>query len=447
MSFPGYDDSYVRVWLFNGYLDGYTFKDIQIIPEDYLSGIIIQESITQLFPSVQIMFNDAGATALDKQGTSQYAIELALEPDVPAFWDFCTLSLKDSPVSTTSKESILQNRIFNGVDTIAIPLIAKARSRSFGKKSSSKIAKEIVENIFKEIAFKNPKRSRIFYNIDDTIDTQSYIQCAKTDAMFINHLANKAISDEGFGGFISWFDCRRFKYSDNTEYDMRYNFVHPNTLSKQDAWINLLYSQNPEHIEEASEYGGYLPSLIDADGVETALVMSLDTKYVSVFNSRDYIKKAAWYDIENLSYKEKEYSIDDFKFNKLNTTINVNEDIRKQRYDYLYSYYKNETENNQFSRLKYFASDNEKNISALISNDMSRLHFKRQVAVVTYGDTWMWLGDKVRLIVPIISGSIMESISGNWIVGKITHMISFPAMQYTTKLTLFSDEYTGDIRK
>lgn len=446
MGFPGYDDSYFISWLFNGYLDGYTFDEMQEIPKEYLTGVIIQESISQLFSTVQILFNDMAGTALDKQGTSQFAMELGLDPDTPAFWDFCSVTLKDSAIAL-SKEAVPQDRAFNGIDTICVPLLARTRRTSYGNVAASDVAKTIVERIFSGVKMRNPKRQKIWYNIDKSIDKEYYNQCGKTDAMFLNYLANKAISQEGLGGYVTWFDCRKFKLNDDSEYDMRFNFVHPNTLAQQEVYMNLLYSQSPDHAEEASESGGYLPSLLDPDGKETMLVTSLDTKYASLFNIRDYTKRAAWYDLNKLSYHEKEFDLDDFPFYVMNPAKNISEERKKQRYDYLYSYYKNEDSSNKFDRLRNFGTCNEKVVSGTISNDMSRLWFKRQVSVITYGDTWTWLGDKVRLKVPILRGDVMESLSADWIVGKITHMISFPAMQYTTKMTLFADEYKGDIEK
>jgi hypothetical protein len=69
-----------------------------------------------------------------------------------------------------------------------------------------------------------------------------------------------------------------------------------------------------------------------------------------------------------------------------------------------------------------------------------------KVNVVIPGVSAVGVGSRVRVIIPDGYSDVINALSGDWIVGGITHIWSSKGKNYFKKLTLVSDALKSEIK-
>ena len=408
-------------WLYVYFNDS---KDV--LPTQFIETVVIWESINMLFPVMAMRFQDLRSIALDHEGFAKIQILFGTDQSNFSIWNFINTVMKESPI-TYLKEPTLQSRILECIDETSLKYLATSKIKGYGYTTASNVIRTIVNNIHRD-------EKQLTLNIEESVDKNYYVQAGFTNSQFIYYLADRAVNSNGYGGYFAWIDYRHQDAS-NQQFFSRFNFTTVEKLSNQDVKAEIIYNTHHNVLGEAKANRGILK-----DG--SILAWGLSIGYDSFPTVRSYSRKVAWYDIENLRYMETEKDIEDFK--RLGNK--QREEIKK--YDPIFKHYDNYLQNNdlRLTRLDYAATSTSSEVKGIATKSMQRNWFKRHCAIQIFGNLKLRVGDKVKLTVPLAAHKpFMESLSGEWIIAKMIHMIAFPATDYIIKVVLARDEWLGDI--
>lgn len=278
------------------------------------------------------------------------------------------------------------------------PLFYKEHVRSWDKAPASDPASVIAD----EVGAKAKA-------IETSQDERAYIQAQWTNAVMLRHLAWYAVGTIGAGGYWYWFD----------RYD-RFVFMTPDRILAGDA------SQKTHDLEFSN-----VPKRIFEDEKETVLRQNiiLAWKFYSNYKmsllQRGYGNTVKYWDYCNKEYLEKEILYTDIGMTAISDYVYMETaDVTPDRHITMGTFWDYYYKDDWYRRGTH---DIQKVVGSLCS-----------LEVVLVGNKDYKMGDIAKVHIPqdAFNEPLMETVSGTWIIGKITHKVDIIAPGYHTKLTL-----------
>jgi hypothetical protein len=267
--------------------------------------------------------------------------------------------------------------------------------RGFSKIPASTVASNVVTGV-KEKEIEPSKESR------------NYIQAQWTDAQFLRHLAQYAVGKYS-AGYWYFFD----------RYD-KFFFCTPAHL--------LMKPLKPTH---KFEYVNDPESMRDLDReFKPILAWRLTSNYKTLLLQSGYGSTVKWFDYDDKAYKESTIlytntELPDF----VDWVFMSKDDMDKNK---VRSIYQGNMSKAAYSKEDYRTAT--RNISNAIYNLLS-------LEIIIRGDKEIRLGDKVQVNIPAIVDlkgiyRRMDTLSGYWLISKISHMLEVNQRSFLMKLVL-----------
>ncbi len=382
------------VWVLNQLEEGYKFDDARRVPVGCVDNVVIWENMGVLFPAVRLVLSDPAGVIMDMRHKGGAVVKFYTKGKED-FFDFALVTHNVDGMENLRRPST-QYLVLNGFDAIGAWL-SKAKSRGFGKKSASQVARSVVEEELKEY-LRLGNGVKLTLNVVNSVDREWYVQSGGSSSMFLYYLRDKAEVAGKRRDVCCWFD-RRGK-------EIRFNFVSVKDLVDGRVKFKLRYTVDPKEVERALFNGGYIG--------QGELCM-LSFKVISLSQVLGWVSGAG-----------KVYEFDRSRLKVVMHEYNHLRQLGGRVKDSLW-YRLLESGQDRFVRVQ--------DVGYTVRN-----LFRRFLVAVILGCRDVRLGDKVRVIVPAgYEGAMMyESVSGDWIVVGIVHLISNRGRAYLMKLLLGS---------
>lgn len=383
-----------KVWLLNQVEEGYQLREDRVVPVGWVGEIVIWENMGVMFPSVQLKVEDVGAGLADYRHKAGAVVVLRVGNRVEDFWDFA-LVRHDLAGMENMKRPGTQFLVLKGFDVIG-SWLSKARSRGYGEKGASVVARKVVEDVLSEY-LRLGSGVRLVWDVEDTVDRESYVQAGVSSTSFLYYLRDKGLVS-GKRDICCWFD-RRGR-------ELRFNFVSLRKLMRDDVKFRMRYEVDGEVIERAVENGGY---------VEDGVLCVLSFKVISLSAVLGWLGAVG--------------KLVEFDEKRLKVVV--------RNYDYLSNFNGRVKDNLWLSVLK---EGQDRFYRGVDEGYVVRNLFRRFLVVTIVGCRELRLGDKVRVMIPhgYQGGDMYEVVSGDWVVVGIVHLISNRGRQYLQKVLLGS---------
>jgi len=381
--------------------------DWPLIGGGLLNRFVMIESTNMFLPSLELTVLDRenqliGAFTITS--SDKLVIDISYASDDTETYEFELYSIR---------ESELRSLIDIGSTEVTMTfwpsgwrdLFQGSKVRGFSKMSASSVASDIVAAEEKEIELSSEKRN--------------YIQAQWTDAQFLRHLATYAMSRESAG---YWYFFDRYN---------KFFFCTPIYLMRkplQQETHKFEFVNVPEELEkEDREY-------------KPIFAWRMLSNYQTMLLQSGYGTKVKWFDYDVKSYKEKTILYTDTNFPSLGKWVFITKD--EITIDRIRSSMIGNTSTDTYYDEPYRVA------TLKMSNTIYSL-FTLEVIVLT--SKYIRLGDKVLVHIPEGgskgSTALIECISGEWLVSKISIMMDVKQRTLFSKLVLIrsSINKTGDL--
>lgn len=405
-----YNVSCFDVYVVDAFKEGYVFNDATRIPVGSLGYFFVFENISLLFPSCKTNYQDWNAAFFDKRKEGQVVLFFGVDDKHINWFDFVITGQDGFRLEGVGRPATAE-RFYRGFDILGMWL-SQSRVRSFGLAPASVVATQVFIDAFQEYK-KICSWAEMEINVDMSTDFDRYIQVDVPSTRFMYSLRDSA-RDGDKGGFFAWIDrpC-----SENRK-KVRFNFKSMEKLKKQRPKFTFEYTYDGQEIEKAFSNNGHM-----SDGAIPVLSFHIDSR-----NSNSFLANKREYELYTFDIKKKKI------IRRVKTLVNEKEkDVLKSFYERMWKpdYRVKGVMNVSFDWLGRYVSN------------LERTGFRRRVYVLVPGCSDLRLGDKIKMILPTgyTPSEVIEALSGEWVIGSLTHMLSVPDGHYLIKVGLIGEEF------
>lgn len=405
-----YNLSYCDVYVVDAFKEGYKFTEWTRIPLGSLGYFLVFENISFLFPAFKTNYQDWNAAFFDRRKEGQVVLFFGVDNKHINWFDFAITGQDGFRLEGVGRPATAE-RCYRGFDILGLWL-SQNRVRSFGMAPASSVATQVFVDAFNEYKKICPW-AEMALNIDMSSDADRYLQVNVSSTKFLYSLRDTA-RDGDKGGFFAWIDrpCSFDKKK------VRFNFKSMEKLKRQPVRFTFEYTYSGEFIEEAFANNGYM-----SNGAIPILSFHIDSR-----NNNSFLANKREFELYKFDVRGKKI------IRRVKTVVNEKEkDVLKSFFERMWraDYRVRGVMNNVLDWLGRYVSN------------LERAGFRKKLYLLVPGCSDLRLGEKVRVILPTgyAPTELIDALSGDWIIGSLTHVLSVPDNHYLIKVGLIGEEY------
>jgi hypothetical protein len=414
-----YDESFVSVYIMNAFEEGYRLDDGIKVNNEWIEDIYVWEALWFMIPAFKVKFTDFGMNYLNSRHIGNVVIKLGLNAKDTVTFDMANSEIKDAELSDVRRPSTVTVGL-SGFGMPGLWLMGRG-TKGYGVTSASYAVKAFIEGVVKSKYNKLCKYLNWNEDVDQSWDSKTYLQGGRSGLAFLAYMRDCALNKSGKQDYFTWFAPN----SKQTGIAWQFNFKSLSALKNNSDLFYLEYIVNAEDWDKSWSNGGYLDN------------NTIPFMWYEVLSRNTAIDTAKgkfahyFYDIGSLSVvKEVVNSTANLvggkvKSNIVASMLNSDNTVTGMIVD--------------GAKVSVHGTTVEKGI-------FEKARTLCKVNVVIPGVSAVGVGSRVRVIIPDGYSDVINALSGDWIVGGITHIWSSKGKNYFKKLTLVSDALKSEIK-
>ena len=433
MDLNTYTFSTVDVWLLNVIEEGYQLDDDRKVPDEWVEEIVVWEGMWYLVPACKVRITDFGMNYLSYRHLGNVVIRMGLkEGSEVMMFDMAVAMNSDSTLEHTTRPTSVSMNIL-GYATPGLWLLQKG-FKGYGYKSATEVADKFIE----DVVLKNYGKycdDNLWtweYIYDESFDKKYYLQSGRSGFSFLGYLRDCAKSKSGNQDYFLWLSMVKDKEDEYIQWKLHFRSFEE--MKKQDFQYYFEYVVDPAKWEKIWDDYGYMT--YQEEGSEE--------KKVIPFMWYGLINKNQTRDTAKARFVKYDYDLNDLKVKK--TVVDIAPELvggeKSVKSNILASALVKDKD--MLTEVVTVGSIDAPTRTVPDVGLMQKCRMLRKWAVAIPGVEEVEVGDKVRVIFPSGFNEVTESLSGDWIVGEIVHLYSFPGQNYMKKVVLVSDRWKSE---